>query len=158
MTAYKIIFDDKNDNKNAEKRAYKIRALLKRREDLAKVLLSTYHLKIPTLSELYEFFVKHFKPCDRAYLYKLLKTLEIHGLIERINIKDAIYLSEMDNNPKNSLYKEIVRKYREWIIKIPPQFQERFRDVYYYYVTKFGEEFLEWCGEVTGIKVVKEDA
>jgi predicted transcriptional regulator len=127
----------------------KIRAWLKENPSYARLLLIVIGNKASSVTELTDLISKiEGKTIDRSEVHYMLKKLANHGLVKPIHIGDV--LRDSQNNEISNLIKS---KYFEFLKNIPQQFKTRFRNVFYFVPTDYGKKFIEWCGQVTKVKI-----
>lgn len=146
---FKIILD--NHPKENGDITNRIKNSIKNQADsiLAKILVFVYEYRVCSMTELTNLLVDYFKkPIDRSNVYKYTRTLTNWGLI---NFYDSGFVLSSSKN--NDLIKEIRNKHSKFLNSVPSQFQKKFSNVKYYYVTKYGEEFIEWSAKCLNLKM-----
>jgi len=135
------------------KEKYKIRAFLKQNPEFSKILISLFIIKPASVSELTQYINENFNNfIDRTTVYRKLIVLQNKGLVSSINSAEAFV-----SNKNSEEIEKIKEKHTKFLHSLPQQFRTKFKNVLYFTVTDYGKEFLEWCGNVIGLKVKKVD-
>ena len=118
-------------------------------KDMASAFVFLYLSQPATTTEVLEGMSSQYKrPFDRSSIYRHLKKLEQMGLITSEKISSVIRGND------NEIHRKIKKKYYIFIDNIPKNFQERFRNLIYFYVTPAGEEYIPFvASDVLGFEV-----
>lgn len=134
-----------------------IQAFLKKESnrDLVKVLVFINNMQPVCEPELKRKLNKHYNGFDKIKLYQIFAQLKGEGLISFKKIKNLV---DKNEHTKTEIGKEIYKVHQEYLKKrIPEQFRNRYYHMNYYFLTKFGGEFVEFCCKVLGLKYEKEE-
>lgn len=86
---------------------------------------------------------------ERTYMYQLLSKLEAFNLTSKRSFGSVLSSEESSEHDES-----ITRKHGVFEKNIPTPFKRRFENMNYYYVTKYGEEFIPFvCKKILGIEV-----
>ncbi len=149
---FKIILDQKKkENLDINNQ---IKASIKNTSNsiMAKIMVFLYEYHTCSMTELADILSGYFnQPIDRSNIYKYTRNLVNWGLV---NFYDAGFV--MMQQKDNELIACIKKKHTAFLSTVPSQFQKKFTSVKYYFVTKRGEEFIEWCANVLDLKAVED--
>jgi len=153
MKKYKIILPEtKITPKDVER---KIKRRLKEYKEgiLSKVFVFAYLSQPFSTTELTKKLKNYYhQEFDRATIFRYLKELVDDGLLSSTTTG---YVFSIKNN--NDIYSEIKEKFHKFIEKIPEQFQKKFHNINYFYISEYGEKFIPWACDVIGFKYTENE-
>lgn len=117
---------------------------------LAKALIFVYLNQPCSTGELINKLSSHYKvPISRGSGY-----YAVNSLLHLSMIKQETYSNATLSN--NEIHQKIVRKHKDFLVKIPENFRKKYTNVFYNYLTDFGREFIEFCCKILEIKCTKK--
>jgi len=131
------------NNHTQEDKDKTVRGLLKTNETISKMLGLIYCEQPMALSEVTERYSLLFRPIKRPYVYEILKSMIFNGLVISETPSDSIKSNSVIHN-------NIQKKHTKFLdSKVPPSFRNasHISNMNYYYVTKYGEQFLKEAQE-----------
>ncbi len=137
------------NNQTQEDKDKIVRGLLKTNETISKMLGLVYCEQPMALSEITERFSLLFRLIKRPYVYEILKSMIFNGLITSETPSDSTKSNSVIHN-------NIQKKHIKFLDnKIPQSFRnaKHISNMNYYYVTKYGEQFLKEAQEKGNYKM-----
>jgi len=131
---------------NSEKSTSILRYKLKNDETLRKVFLNVAKYEPCRISEIQEDLI-----VVKQTAYNKLKTLVNFKVIEKLPIIEVI-----TKDKKNFIERKIIEKFEDWTSKMPKTIKSYYQSrTNYYFLTEFGETFIEWACKFEGIEFEK---
>ncbi len=119
---------------------------------LAKSLIFTYMNQPVSTTEITKLLNDYYKmDYDRSSVFRALQKLSEKHIIATTTTGTVMHLPEGD---RSEIHKKVVEKYYAFLHKIPTQFQKKFQNINYFWVSNgLGTKYIEWCCKLLNFKI-----
>ena len=122
---------------------------------LAKVFIFTYLNAPASTTEITEKLQAYYRiEFNRGTVYTNLKKLVDLGLLHTATSGDIFSTPE---NERKEIHEQILKKFLEFISKMPTSFRKRYDAVNYFWISNGdGMQYIEWCCNLLGFKIKEQ--